>query len=117
MARGVTLVLALLVATPAVRAGSRSSCVDGDCDKPCCERDADNTTVVPVLPCCRTVGLGETPAHPAPTTLEHDRLPLTAPRPLRAPLLAVASGACSPAPAFALLSAPPLYHQHCALLL
>ena len=116
--RGATLLLALLMATAGVRAASAAACADADCEMPCCERDSANTTVVPVLPCCRTVAVDQAAPHPSPTTFEHDRLSLPAPSLLRASSRPAARSVASPARfAALLLPAPPLYHRHCALLL
>lgn len=117
LVRAATLLLALLVPLAGVRAAAVACCVDSDCDQPCCDRDADNTTVRPVLPCCRAVALNQTAAHPTPTTVENDQHPPAVPELVVAPVVALTRSDVSSARSLQHLPAPPLYHQHCALLL
>jgi hypothetical protein len=117
MVRAATLLLALLIPLAGVRAASAPSCIDEDCDMPCCTHDANNATVLPVLPCCRTVSMDQAAAHPAPTTVENDHFPVIAPTSVSSSLVTVAIDVSSTAPSAIDLPAPPLYQQHCALLL
>jgi hypothetical protein len=55
--------------------------------------------------------------HPAPTTVENDQAPLLAPTVVAWELALVPMPASLPMPSARMLPAPPLYHQHCALLL
>jgi len=110
------LLLALLIPLGAVRASTRS-CASDDCDLPCCDRDPGNQTVLPVLPCCRTVTLDQLAPHAAPTTLERDEALLLAPAITTTPAPGPALAISSVAPPSHDLPAPPLYHRHCALLL
>ena len=115
--RVATLLLALLLPLTGIRAAAAARCTDQGCDMPCCVHDAGQSTVVPVLPCCRTVALDQGSPHPAPTTIERDRAPAAAPTVAAAPRVAVAVRVACPARATRFLPAPPLYHRHCALLL
>jgi hypothetical protein len=115
--RAATLALALLIPLTGIRAATPSCCVD-DCDRPCCEADASNSTARLVLPCCRTIAVDQASTHPAPTTVEGDHAPSPAPPPFVVmPRVAIVVGASVAARATRFLPAPPLYHQHCALLL
>jgi len=114
--RAASLLLALLMVFAGMHAASAASCIDDDCDKPCCDRDADNQTVIPVLPCCR-VSVDQAVPHGASTTIETDRMPLVA------PTVAVGESPATLASAQTThviplhLPAPPLYDRNCALLL
>ncbi len=114
--RAAACVLALLVLLTGIRTAAASCCAD-DCARPCCERDASHSTVVPVLPCCRTVAADQAPLHAASTKAERERPPLTAPGFVVTPLIAVVLRAVAPARGASLLPSPPLYQRHCALLL
>ena len=117
MVRAVSLALALLMTVTWLRAASAAGCADEDCHRPCCDRDADNQTVLPVLPCCRTVTLDQASPSPAPTTVDSDQVPAATPIGAGEPLSAFAIEAPIARPSPAPLFAPPLYHRHCALLL
>lgn len=115
--RAATLVLALLLPLAGLRALPAACCAD-DCAAPCCVRDASQSTVLPLLPCCRTVSIDQaSAAQPAPSTVDHEQTPLAAPAvPARRALARVVAAA---GPPLALLRPPshPLYRRHCALLL
>ena len=112
--RAAILVLAWVVPLTGIRAAAASCCV-ADCHLPCCDRDDAHSTMVPVLPCCRTEKVAS--MHPAPTTVENDQAPLLAPTVVAWELALVPMPASLPMPSARMLPAPPLYHQHCALLL
>jgi hypothetical protein len=114
--RAAILMLALSMPLTAIRGVAASCCVD-DCDQPCCERDARNRTVLPVLPCCRTVAADQVSTQSTPTTCENDRAPFAASSVVVTPLGAVALQTSVSTRVARLIPAPPLYHQHCALLL
>src|SRR5262249_3748677 len=114
LVRAAILMLVPLMPLTGIRAAAASCCVD-DCDQPCCARDASNSAVVPVLPCCRTVTGDEMSTHPAPTTLEDEEARIAAPSFVLTPLVAVVACGAVSARLARLLPGPPLYHQHCAL--
>jgi hypothetical protein len=114
--RAATLLLALMMPLVGVRAPVSTCCFD-DCDEPCCRHDAGQTTVTPILPCCHTVAASHATTTAPPTIVDGDPLPLAAPSLIFAPRLAITIAGSSRAPSARHLPAPPLYHQHCALLL
>ena len=114
--RAATLLLALLLPLAGARASASACCVD-DCDLPCCAHDAEHTTVTPVLPCCRTIGLGHASITAPPSILDGDSLQPAAPSVVVAPLVTVTIDIGARPLVARHLRAPPLYHQHCALLL
>jgi hypothetical protein len=118
-ARAATLLLALMVALTAVRASALTRCCTeiGDCDDPCCASDGGNATVVPVLPCCRTVALDQKTPEPAPSTVEHDQPSLVALSLTVKPELLALHDPIRATPRALPAAASPLYQQHCALLL
>jgi hypothetical protein len=115
--RAAVLMLALLMPLTAIRVTAASCCVDG-CEQPCCERDVHNSTVRPVLPCCRTVAVTHVTTQPTPTTVEQDGSPFASPSIVVTPLGPTVRRT-PPVSTLAtrLIPAPPLYHRHCALLL
>jgi hypothetical protein len=117
--RVATLLLALWLPLAGIRATPHGCCDQlGDCELPCCDRDATQATVVPVLPCCRTIALDAAPGRPTQSTVENAQRTGVAPVPLATPLVASVSRRIHPALPTALdLCAAPLYQQHCALLL
>jgi hypothetical protein len=115
--RAAILLLALLIASCGGVRGAWSCCTDADCDAPCCEKDAHQPTVIPILPCCRVVTLNHTASQPAPTTVENEPAQIGVPARMVAPLIAVAPSIAAATNPADRLPAPPFYHRHCALLL
>src|SRR6185369_14931827 len=60
------LLLTLLLAVASLRVAAPADCAVDDCAAPCCARDAGQTTLVPILPCCRTTMLSAAAAQPTP---------------------------------------------------
>jgi len=74
MLRVATLLLALWLPLTGLRGAAFASCdADGDCELPCCDRDAGRPTVVPVLPCCGTRVIDGAPSRPAQLTVDDAR--------------------------------------------
>jgi hypothetical protein len=115
--RAASVVLALVMTLAGLHAASAKSCVDDDCDMPCCDRDADQQTLIPVFPCCRTVSIDQAAPHCASTTVESDRSQLAAPLFPISPAPVATASAEVRSPTAQHLPAPPLYHRNCALLL
>ena len=116
--RGATALLVVVLAVAGLRAAPAAACCDDDCAQPCCSRDRGHASVVPVLPCCRTVSLHEAAPQPAPTVLDADHGVVAAPLVVAAaPLVVAVPARVARATVAPRLRAPPLYRQHCALLL
>jgi hypothetical protein len=114
--RAATLVLALLLPLLGMRAQPSACCVD-DCGAPCCARDTTQSTVVPLLPCCRTVSIDRASSQPTPSTVDHEPAPVAAPAATARRAVAGVVPSSPPLLAVRRAAARPLYRRHCALLL
>ena|SRR5579859_4599420 len=116
IARATSLALALLMTLAGLRSASAAGCVDDDCDRPCCARDTEQRTVLPILPCCR-LSVDQASGRSAPTTVDQERAHFITPAVAAVASLPGKISSATGRPRARHLPAPPLYHRHCALLL